>query len=199
MKNISDTQLSQYANSPTIDAMIASFNDNIDPSVDLDNFYDFVWNVDTAQGFGLDIWGKIVNVSRKLELTNEEAYLGFNEAKFTTPIYSDPRPFGSGIFYTGVMADNYVYTLTDTAYRRLIMVKAMANITDCTAPNVNRLLRYLFEGRGKCYVEDIGGMQMRYVFEFPLTVVEYSIMVNTDVVPRSAGVASFIQRPPSDT
>ncbi|WP_407226384.1 DUF2612 domain-containing protein [Enterobacter roggenkampii] len=198
MNNVSDTLLSQYANSPTIVSLINSFNENIDPSVNLDDFYDFVWNVDTAQGFGLDIWGKIVNVSRKLELVTEDVYLGFTEANFTTPVYTDPRPFGSGIFYTGIQTGTYVFSLTDSAYRRLIMVKAMANITDCTAPNVNRLLRFLFEGRGRCYVEDMGEMQMRYVFEFPLTTIEYSIMVNTNVVPRPAGVTTYIQRPPSD-
>lgn len=198
MKNVSETLLSQYANSPTIVSLIESFNDAIDPSIDLDNFYNYVWNVDTAQGFGLDIWGKIVNVSRKLELTNEEAYLGFNEALYDPAVYSDPRPFDSGIFYTGVQSGTYVYTLSDTTYRRLIMVKAMANITDCTAPNLNRLLSYLFEGRGRCYVQDLGDMQMRYVFEFPLSIIEYSIMVNTNVVPRPAGVVTFIQRPPSD-
>lgn len=198
MNNVSDTLLSQYANSPTIVGLINSFNENIDPSVNLDDFYNFVWNVDTAQGFGLDIWGKIVNVSRKLELVTEDVYLGFTEANFTTPVYNDPRPFGSGIFYTGIQTGTYVFSLTDSAYRRLIMVKAMANITDCTAPNVNRLLRFLFEGRGRCYVDDMGEMQMRYVFEFPLTTVEYSIMVNTNVVPRPAGVTTYIQRPPSD-
>ncbi|MDN8598608.1 DUF2612 domain-containing protein [Citrobacter sp. S2-9] len=197
MKNVTDTLLSQYANSPTILSLIDSFNENIDPSVNLDDFYRYVWNVDTAQGFGLDIWGKIVNISRKLELSFEGKYLGFNEALYTEPNASDPRPFGSGIFYTGVQSGNYVFTLSDTAYRRLIMVKAMANITDCTAPNLNKLLRFLFEGRGRCYVEDLGNMEMRYVFEFPLTIIEYSIMVNTNVVPRPSGVTTYILRPSS--
>lgn len=196
MRNVTDTLLSQYANSPTICALIADFNENIDPSVNIDDFYHFVWNVDTAQGFGLDIWGKIVNIPRKLELTHEGRYLGFSEALYETPVADDPRPFGSGVFYTGVAEGVHVFTLPDIAYRRLIMVKAMANITDCTAPNLNKLLRFLFEGRGRCYVQDLGSMQMRYVFEFPLSVIEYSIMVNTDVVPRPAGVESFIVSPP---
>lgn len=192
MKNVTETLLSQYANSPTILELINRFNECIDPTVNLDDFYNFVWNVDTAQGFGLDIWGKIVNISRKLELTYEGEYLGFNEALFTAPVSNDPKPFGGGVFYTGEARGGRVFTLSDPAYRRLIMVKAMANITDCTAPNMNKLLSYLFSGRGRCYVKDLGDMQMAYVFEFPLSIVEYSIMVNTEVVPRPAGVKSTI-------
>lgn len=66
MKNVEQTIISQYANSPTLLKLIRNFNDYIDPTCDIDNFYDFIWNVDTAQGFGLDIWGRIVGVSRAL-------------------------------------------------------------------------------------------------------------------------------------
>jgi hypothetical protein len=61
------TVISQYANSPTLLGIIQKFNDAIDPTVDLDNFYSWIWDVDTAQGFGLDIWGRIVGVSRTIQ------------------------------------------------------------------------------------------------------------------------------------
>jgi hypothetical protein len=61
-KQLEQTIASQYANSPTILALINNFNTYIDPRADLDNFYNIVWNVDTAEGFGLDIWGRIVGL-----------------------------------------------------------------------------------------------------------------------------------------
>lgn len=64
MNNTESTVISQYANSPTIDALIASLNSAIDPSEDIDNFYNYVFNIATAQGFGLDIWGRVVGVTR---------------------------------------------------------------------------------------------------------------------------------------
>lgn len=69
MDNVEQTIASQYANSPIITSLIESMNAAIDPSKDIDNFYIWVWDVATAQGFGLDIWGRIVGVSRTLQTT----------------------------------------------------------------------------------------------------------------------------------
>ncbi len=66
MDNVENTIASQYATSPIITSLIDSMNAAIDPSRDIDNFYIWVWDVATAQGFGLDIWGRIVGVSRTL-------------------------------------------------------------------------------------------------------------------------------------
>jgi hypothetical protein len=74
MQNVEQTIISQYGNSATISALINNMNAYIDPCSDIDNFYDFVFNVETAQGFGLDIWGRIVNISREV-LTDPVYYL----------------------------------------------------------------------------------------------------------------------------
>lgn len=66
MQNYLQTVISQFGNSPTILAMIDTFNQAVDPSADIDNFVTWVWQVSTAQGFGLDIWGRIVGVSRTI-------------------------------------------------------------------------------------------------------------------------------------
>jgi hypothetical protein len=184
MENYKDTILSQYANSPTITALISTFNDAIDPSVDLDNFYRVIWNVETATGFGLDIWGKIVNISRLLQVETIEENLGFVEAQSSI---DNPQPFDQAPFYNGPAATT-TFSLTDDAYRRLIMVKALANITDATAPNLNKLIRYLFADRGKAFVSDTGGMALRYVFLFDLTPSERAIVFNSGAIARPAGV-----------
>jgi hypothetical protein len=68
MENVQQTVISQYGNSPTMSALINSFNLAVEANVDIDNFYDWIWNIDTAQGFGLDIWGRIIGVSRILDI-----------------------------------------------------------------------------------------------------------------------------------
>lgn len=62
MTNVEQTIISQYANSPTILQLVQDIDSYLDPAADIDNFYDVVWNVDTAVGFGLDIWGRIVGL-----------------------------------------------------------------------------------------------------------------------------------------
>jgi hypothetical protein len=168
MINVNRTVISQYGNSPTILALIQNMDDAIDPRADLANFYNYVWNIDTAQGFGLDIWGRIIGVDRSINVPA-----------------GTPNP-GGFPFTAGV------YQMDDAQYRLVLMVKALANITDCTAKNLNQLLQKLFVGRGRCYVNDIGGMRLRYTFEFFLQPFEYVIMTGTNIAPRPAGVLSTI-------
>lgn len=178
------TIISQYANSPTIVALVDFMEQDIDPSADLDAFYDFVWNVMTARGFGLDVWGKIVNIGRQLNIPGTLINFGFSEANPSSPML---QPFGQAPFYDGPVAST-VYTLADDAYRTLILAKALANISDCTAPSLNRLLQVLFAGRGRVYVQDTGQMQMRYVFEFSLQPFEVAIITQSGAIARPAAV-----------
>jgi hypothetical protein len=60
---------------------------------------------------------------------------------------------------------------------------------------LNQLIRNLFPGRGRAYTIDrgqsnasAGGMRMTYVFEFPLTNIEYAILAFSGVLPHPAGV-----------
>lgn len=196
MEDVEKTIISQYANSPTLTQLIQNMNGYIDPSADIDAFYDMIWNVDSAQGKGLDIWGKIVGLDngRLLKIPSSEIDLGFNEAGT-----SSATPFGSGVFYTGVPASQY-YSLGDDAFRTLILVKALANISDGSIPSINQLLRNLFAGRGRCYVNDLGNMQMRFTFEFYLQPFEIAIMTQSGVMPRTTGVlATLVQIPQGST
>lgn len=174
------TMISQYGNSPTLLALLNSFDDSVDPSRDLDAFYSYVWDVLTAQGFGLDIWGKIVGVGRELTIPGDLTFLGYQEAV-------DWQPFGQAPLYPGDQPTE-TYVLADDAYRTLILVKALTNISDCTSQTLNRMLQTMFAGRGRCYVTDTGSMEMRFVFEFELEPFEIAIMTKSGVVPRPAGV-----------
>lgn len=179
------TVLSQYANSPILMGLIDYFNQWIDPAADIDNFYNTVWNVATAVGFGLDIWGRIVGVPRKINIVPLPNYFGFNEA------LPGSFPFNQQPFFNGVVS-NGTFELSDDSYRVLIMTKALANISSFTAPSVNALLSTLFKGRGSCYVQEIGPMAIEYVFNFALQTWEASVIQQSDLMPRPAGVSLTI-------
>jgi len=161
-------------------------NGYLDPRADFDAFYSFVWNVETAQGFGLDIWGRIVNIGRELTVPATLTYFGFNEAE------PGAYTFGEAPFYVEASDATQTYRLADDAYRTLILTKALANISAVNAPTLNQLLRNLFAARGKCYVNDMGGMQLRYTFEFLLTDYEFAIMTQSGAIPRPAGVGAYV-------
>lgn len=182
MINVEETIISQYGNSATITQLVRDMNLYIDPRADFDKFYDFVWNVETAQGFGLDIWGRIVNISRELQIPDAGPFFG---------VAPDSAPLDQGPFWSGSDATN-TFSLADDAYRQLILVKALANISATNAPSLNQLLQNMFAGRGRCYVNDLGGMQIRYTFEFQLTGYELAIMTQSGAMPRPAGVGAIL-------
>lgn len=189
MENWRETLLSQYANSPTLLALIESFNDAQDPQPLIDEFYTKVWNIETAEGYGLDVWGRIVGVSRVIAL-DETLYLGFET------ILNQYGNFGRGVFYSGPKQTTN-YRLSDVAYRNLILLKALVNITDTTAPILNRLLSKLYSGK-RVYCLDMGGMTVRVVAEFFLTAYERAILTQSGIFPRSTGVRlDFMEVVPS--
>lgn len=356
MINVEQTIISQYGTSPVISQLVRNIDQYIDPRADLDTFYSYVWDISTAQGFGLDIWGRIVGIDRAINIPagtpdpggkynyalyseqfDNAAWIKLNSSVvpntivgpdgqltgdkfvesaggslshrlsqlFTANLFSysysvfakaaerykleiiaadggasaalfdltagtvgAPQSAGvtnvsgtatitnvgggwyrcgisrtptasganiqfrlsdgtsttysgdgvSGLYISGAQVSysplieyvqtisspaSYVpgvYTMTDAQYRTVLLVKALANITDGTARSINQLLSNLFASRGRCYVLDSGAMTMRYTFEFWLEPFEYVIINNGLVAPRPAGVlATVLQVEPQQT
>jgi hypothetical protein len=211
--DIWETIISQYANSPIITTLITNFADAIDQTANFDAFFDLIMNVDTAVGYGLDVWGRIVGVNRVITVATPEPYFGFQESH-------EASGFNQGPFYSGQFVTTN-FTLTDLAYRNLILVKAFANISQCSIPVLNQMLLTLFPGRGNAYVTEgstlgpwfgfqeatdavgfnqapfyngivIQRMIMTYTFEFALSPLELAIVQNSGVLPKPTGVKAYV-------
>lgn len=177
------TLLAQYANSPALTSLITSFNSAMDFTLTCSNFYDMIWNILTAQGYGLEVWGRIVGTQRTLNIpTTAQTYVGFGEAGTSW------TGFGQGIFASPGSALTGTYYLTDTDFRRLILAKAATNITDGSIPSTNKILLALFPGRGNCWVADGLNMSLTYTFNFALTPPEFAIVTTPGVLPAAVGV-----------
>ena len=187
--NWQQTLLSQYANSPVIIALLNYLDQNLDATVNVDLFYNSLWNISTATGYGLDVWGRILGVTRILTVT--PTYLGFDEAQSgLTPI----QPFNQGGFYSG-QAITQNYSLTDAAFLPLLLAKAALNITNCSIPAINQILIALFGASGKAWCSDLGNMQMAYNFNFSPSPAQLAIIQQSGVLPRPAGVTAFVVHP----
>jgi hypothetical protein len=176
------TLLSQYANSPVITAMILEFNAAMDMTQNCSNFYDMMWNIQTAQGYGLDVWGRIVNTTRILTIPGSAQFLGFGEAGGSW------TGFGQGIWASPGAGLTQNYLLGDTDFRRLILAKAATNITDGSIQSTNAILLALFPGRGNAWVADGLNMQLTYTFAFALTPAEFAIVQTPGILPAATGV-----------
>ena len=175
------TIMSQYANSPILLQLLSDFAQNVDATTNVDSFYDDVWNVETAQGWGLDFWGKIVGVGRVVVVSGE--YFGFKEANDLNEMGWNQAPFYSGETLTSN------YSLTDDVYRQLIYAKAATNITNCSIPAINAILRLLFGQYGVCYCTDGQNMTMQYVFTFTLSPIQVAIIAQSGALPKPTGVS----------
>lgn len=187
--DVMTTVISQYANSPKLMALVQSFAAAVDQTANTENFLDTIWDPQTAQGIGLDIWARIVGVNRVLPVAASSAYIGFQEAG-DGGVHVDT--FGNAPLYQGQpLTSNYA--LTDDALRRLIFAKARANISDTSIEDLNQVLLLLFPNRGVCYAQDNLNMTLTYVFGFTLSPVETSIVYNSGVLPRPSGVLASVQ------
>lgn len=171
---------SEYAQSPVTTALLESFYDAVDQTQNWDNFFDLIWNIDTAVGYGLDVWGRIVGVTRTVAVSNI-TYFGFDQA---TP---GVTTYGFGIFFSGTGSTTNV-SLTDNAFRTLILAKALFNICDGSTKAINKILMSLFPGRGDAYVVDNNDMTMVYHFAFATSPVEKAIVQKSGVLPTPSGV-----------
>lgn len=148
--------LSQYANSPKLNTILDGLEDMLGAEADIKNFYDNIFNIQTANTYGLNIWGERLNISRRLKVNGQTV------------------------------------DLEDKYYRFLLLVKAMSNISNCTVPNLEEILNYLFQERGKVYVFDTGIMTMKYTFDFYLDEMEKAILNLPGIPPKSTGVGLTI-------
>jgi hypothetical protein len=187
MQNVDQTIISQYANSPVINAYIGSFNDAEDPSPLFDAFYANIWDIYSASGYGLDVWGRILGVTRVVQVAGTGDVLAFEEEGTSAPA----QTFGFGAF-GDFIGGTYNYELPDNEYILLLLAKAATNICGGAIPAINAILLLLFPGRGDCYVTDGLNMTMTYTFNFPLTAIELAIVEQSGVLPKPSGVGATV-------
>ena len=168
---------SQYSASPRILALGKGFQEEIDPEPDIELFYTKIFDISTAEGWGLDNWGRILAISRGNFLYSGE-WFGFN--------MSGLQPFDQGVFYNDVWATSY-QELEDDAFRRLLMYKAAANIGSGDPATLNRLLTALFE-EGFIYAVPTGVMQVRFVFDTYLEDWDWVLLKQYGIFAKPAGV-----------
>ncbi|MGT3344599.1 DUF2612 domain-containing protein [Yersinia enterocolitica] len=179
-----DTILTQYSASNRILSIIDTFNQAVSLSDFTDEFIEKVWDITTCETFGLDMWGKVVGVSRYIRAEIDNDCFGFSEADDGGGY---PSPFGDSPFYAGTQETETV-RLSNEAYRTLILCKAFSNISIATIKDINRFLTMLFLERGRAYCADYGDMRMGIICEFKLEPFEISILENYEVLPIPSGV-----------
>lgn len=183
MLDVKKTIISQYQNSPTLNSLIVEMNERIDPRATIESFVNDVMNIHTCTDWGLDNWGRIIGLSRTLNIPLEDSEPQFG---FRSPLEVQPW-FGFNQAPFRINTNNTL-ELDNETYRALLLVKAAANISNCSASSILSVLESIFnKSTGDIAVINISPMVIRFVFKFELTTIERELLTNI-ILPRPAGV-----------
>lgn len=174
--------ISQYANSEKILKLANGIRSIFSNAKLIKDWFNIVYNIKTAKGFGLDIWGKILNQGRNFTYINETS-------GDRTDYYLKGELTVDGTTFT---ADEI-----EELYRKVLFMKAMSLITNATERSINELLQFYFDGR-RVYVIQYGTMKIRYVFEIPVNKLEKSLF-KSDLLPKPAGVGATFRYLPKNS
>lgn len=167
--------LAQYANSPVLVKLVNGINEQLNNAQTIEDWFRIVFDLRTATGFGLDIWGKILNQSRRFQYVDEN-----NQ---TVDVYLQGDQTFDGVSYTAEQMDEF--------YRSALFLRAFSYISDTSLKNINDLLHFYFNVTGseekKVYAYNVGTMAIEIVFEFFMPKLEQAILMS-DLFPSPAGV-----------
>lgn len=146
-----------------------------------------VFNLDTANDFGLVVWSIILGLPLFVEIT---------------PDYINKKIFGFEEFWENY--DNGSYssesqggTVLTLLERRLVLkLRYFQIITRCAVTEINENLNRIFAPLGSMYVLDNLDMSCEYVFDFTPSQNLLDVLIEFDLLPRPEAVAITITFPP---
>ena len=183
--------VSQYESNSLVERFIGTFTNQVcESGTDIKTLYDF-FNIEIATGEWLNLIGHILGQPRV-------AYDGANQNWFAMdsldPITSG---FNVGKFWDGVPSDSGLIVVDDILYRDLIRARIINNRAHSTIEDILTVVELIL-GRTDCHVLD-GGCEdsslvtpdkMQFALEFTNAISEdeRSLLLDLDLLPRTAGV-----------
>lgn len=143
------------------------------------SWYDNVFNLMTADNFGLTVWSIILDIP--IVVVSEPPETG--EIPWGYEEYSENYNNGN---FAG--SSTPIQTLTTEQARTVLRMRYFQITSRGTIPEINNFLNILFGLEGGAYVRDNLDMSITYVFLFPIPSKLQFIFENYDILPRSAGV-----------
>ena len=145
------------------------------------NWYTDVFNLETANNFGLSVWSIILDVSINSELP---------------PSDLDAPAFGFGEYYENFNNGNFIsqsstsINLSLSQKRLVLQLRYYQLISNGTVPDINRFLKRMF---GDAYVLDTYNMgYVTFVFKEEVSEEFQYVLENFDLLPIPAGVGKKI-------
>ena len=184
--DIAETVQSQYATSKRMRAVIDAFWQAINPKSDIDLLYKKLVNPRTAEGWGLDIWGRIVAIGRSyLAVEDDTPYFAFDPPEGVKN--ERLNSFGNAPFYKQIMGK---VRLADTMYRTYVFLKALINISNSSLASLNQAVKLLFPD-ADIQILHTGTMVLRVLVLSPLSESDKAALDNLSWIPAGVGLEMY--------
>lgn len=163
-----------------------------------------VFNLQTANAFGLSVWALILDIPLYVNTSDEPdnyAFVfGFNE-NLTFPALLNTYQNFNGVGTLPVTGNGANFSDKGTRYilsleeqRFILQLRYFQLTTRGDIFDINSFLNYLYlqkmaiPGFGKIWVLDGLNMTMRYVFDYQISLILLQILEDLDLLPRPDGV-----------
>lgn len=149
------------------------------------NWYTDVFNLQTANDFGLAVWAVILNLPLQINLqpdAPDKILFGFAPEDGGSNSYVN---FDNGTLST----DGGSASLTTDQKRLLLKLRYFQLVSRCAIPEINAFLKFAFQGYpGNVYVVDNLNMSISTIFTFDPGASLLYLIQQYDLIPRGAGV-----------
>lgn len=184
--DIAETVQSQYATSKRMRAVIDAFWQAINPKSDIDLLYTKLVNPRTAEGWGLDVWGRIVAIGRSyLAVDDDTPYFGFDPPEGVKN--ERLNSFGNAPFYKTIYGK---VRLADPMFRTYVFLKALINIGDSSLASLNQAVKLLFPD-ADIQILHTGTMVLRVLILSPLSESDKAALDNLPWLPAGVGLEMY--------
>ena len=184
--DIAETVQSQYATSKRMRAVIDAFWQAINPKSDIDLLYKKLVNPRTAEGWGLDIWGRIVAIGRSyLAVDDDTPYFGFDPPEGVKN--ERLNSFNNAPFYKQIYGK---VRLADPMFRTYVFLKALINIGDSSLASLNQAVKLLFPD-ADIQILHTSTMVLRVLILSPLSESDKAALDNLPWLPAGVGLEIY--------
>jgi hypothetical protein len=142
--------------------------------------------IETASGINLDILGSIVGQSREFIDAEIFDYFGFFDSPIAQSFGTVDDPGVGGRFRIIDEPTQGLRQLNDEEYRLFIKARIIKNSTSSTPEEIISLLSFLFDTNLILLID--GNTSYDISIGKRLSLNEKSIILNTDIIPKTAGV-----------
>lgn len=151
------------------------------------DWYQNVFNLETANYFGLIVWALILGCTEYIELTQRLGRKSFG--------------FGSAhrnFFESNFALSSYIYSLNEDQLRKVLKAQMLNFYSNGSLYDINRLLVYIFPEHMPYARYDKTTNEITYYFPIALNNDDLSIVMFSNMLPAPVGVRRKIQNGPED-